>query len=624
MKNIKFNHFTMMMLILGVGMSGKLLALHLIMGINRLALITGKNILIAISIYCLICLLSPKNKLRNILIGNMILSTIFFINAMYFSHFFTLVPAHSIYQIGQLGPVSDSIVGIFNPIFLLFFLDNLIVMYVTLKEKRKIAVDLSKKKLLSTLIIAILTVSGLNLHVARTTDKYFTPFNMGVLNYHIFDIAQFIDRNTIKIEHVKAFSKFVDRKEVSDNYFGIAEGKNVIVILAESLQSFVINKQIDGQYITPVLNELIGSESIYFDRFYEQVGWGNTSDSEFLIHNGFYPSPRIFSYKAYEDNDFITLPSKLADRGYSTLALHANYGFFWNRDQIYPSQGIETFISLEDFDEGEFIVLGLSDRELFSQSLPILAKQQNPFYAFYITVTNHHPFYLPIKQRELNLPEDIEGTVLGNYLQTVRYLDTQIGIFIENLKEKGLYDDTIIAIYGDHKGLDMRDDEIREVMSDFLGRPYDKDEMYRVPLIIHMPGKGMQKTVSTAGGQIDFFPTMANLLGIQLKKDSIFGRDLLNIEKGFVAIAPHVYPGSFIDNEIIFIMSNDGVFENSRAWNKHTGEDVDLEECREGFERALNELRLSDYVMRNNLVRKAHREGLRNFLIRRVTPEEDN
>lgn len=622
MIDLKLSKFTQIIIILALGMLAKLSALHYTMGINAVVFITVKNFLLAVCIYCVVCLLSPKNKLRSILIVNTIISTIFFIDAMYFSHFYTLVPAHSIYQVGQLGPVSDSIVGIFNPLYLLFFLDNAVVIYLVKRKKEKVVFDLSKKSLLATLVVTILVVSGLNIHVARKTEKYFTPYNMGVINYHLYDIASSIDRSTINIEQVQAFSTIAVNEEASDDYFGLAEGKNVIVMLAESLQSFVINEKIDGQYITPVLNELIDNESIYFDRFYEQVAWGNTSDSEFLVHNGYYPSPRIFSYKAYEGNDFVTLPWLLKERGYSTLALHANYGYFWYREQIYPSQGIDTFISLEDFDEGEFIVLGLSDRELFSQSIPILEKQPRPFYSFYITVTNHHPFFLPEEHKELDIPEHYEETVLGKYLHTVRYLDTQIGLFIEDLKERDLYDDSIIIIYGDHKGLDMRDEDINESVSSFLGKPYEEDEMYRVPLIIHMPGEGMQKTVSTAGGQIDFFPTVANLLGIELKEDSNFGKDLLNIENGFVAIAPHVAPGSFIDNEKIFIMSNDGIFENSRAWNKYTGDPVELEECRAGFQRAINELRLSDYIMRNNLVGEAQREGISNILLRAIPDNE--
>lgn len=616
MVDLKISKFTKLILIIGVGMLAKLLALHLIMGINAVVFITAKNFFLAFCIYCLVYLLSPKNKLRNIVIVNIIISTIFFIDAMYFSHFYTLVPVHSIYQLGQLGPVSDSIVGTFNPLYLLFFMDNAVVIYLVKRNKQKIVLDLNNNKLLATLLISILVVSCMNIHVARSTENYLTPYNMGVINYHLYDIASFIDSNTINIEQVQAFTNVVSNEEVSDDYFGVAEGKNVIVILAESLQSFVINAKLNGQYITPVLNGLIENESIYFDRFYEQVAWGNTSDSEFLIHNGYYPSPRIFSYKAYEDNAFVTLPAMLKDKGYSTLALHANYGYFWNRENIYPKQEIDTFISLEDFDQGEFIVLGLSDRELFSQSMPILEKQPRPFYSFYITVTNHHPFYLPEEHKELDIPQYYEETVLGNYLHTVRYLDTQIGLFIDDLKERGIYDDSIILIYGDHKGLDMRDENINAAVSSFLGKPYEEDEMYRVPLIVHIPGKGMQKTVSTAGGQIDFFPTVANLLGIELKEDSNFGKDLLNIEEGFVAVAPHVAPGSFIDNDKIFIMSNDGIFENSRAWNKYTGELVELEECREGFNRAINELRLSNYIMRNNLVGKAQREGINNIILK--------
>jgi len=173
------------------------------------------------------------------------------------------------------------------------------------------------------------------------------------------------------------------------------------------------------------------------------------------------------------------------------------------------------------------------------------------------------------------------------------------------LKEEGLYEDSIIVIYGDHQGLDMRNEEINDLLSSFLGKSYQEDEMFRVPLIIHMENSTLPKEISTAGGQIDFTPTI-----VKIEPDKILGKDLLNIEQGFVAKQVHVARGSFIDDEKIFIMSNDGIFENSIAWNIQTREAVDIEECRAGYERALAEVNLSEYILENNLISMVKEKGL--------------
>lgn len=630
-KLFTWNNLYKDMMLFSIGIFIKLFALHYYMGINEGFLtITIINFLVVIAFFCLATLLKERKRLTTFLTINIILSIIFFIDVLYYSHFFTLTPAHSIYQIGLLGPVSDSIIALLRPYYFLIFLDCLILWRYYRRSKREVdshAFTLAKKQKLAFLLIffvLIFTTGGTTYKTFKTTEGIYTPHNLGVVNYHLYDIVSLFAKSTLD-DRVEAIAETITEEDsiYFKKGFGIAKGKNVIVIQAESLQSFVINKEIEGQMITPVLNELINNNSIYFSRFYEQVGWGNTSDAEFITHNSFYPSIKTFSYKAFEENDFITLPMLLKEKGYSTIAFHGNEPDFWNRRSIYPSQGIDTYISLEEFEADEWIGMGISDGSLFRQSIDYLHKTPNPFYAFYITLTSHHPFTLDEQYRGLNIQGPFKDTCLENYLQTIHYLDRQIGNFIQMLKREGLYEDTLIVIYGDHQGLDMRNEEVNELLSLFLGKEYKEDEMFRVPLIIHMDEDnwfedltpGGETTI--AGGQIDFFPTIGNLLGLRIEPDKVLGKDLLNIEEGFVAMQIHVARGTFIDNEKIFIMSNDGVFENSRAWNIQTGVSVDLEECREGYERALAEVRLSDYIMQNNLISLVNEKGLEYIIYNR-------
>lgn len=600
-----------------LGIFIKIFILHAYMGIdNNFFIITISNVVLVTVIFGLIFLCREEKRISIYLTVNMGLSILFLMDIMYFSHFFTLIPVHSIYQIGQLGPVSNSVVSLIKPHYLLFFIDTLLLW--VFFRKKQITLPVLKKKqkkvLAMTLFLLIIVSSVITYKTSIDTEGHYTPYNLGVVNYHLYDIVNFFIKSPLDIDRVEAIMDTINHVDSNQKGFELAKERNVIVIQAESIQNFVINREINGQSITPVLNNLINNDSVYFSHYYEQVGWGNTSDAEFISHNSFYPSTKTFSYKAFEDNDFATLPMLLKAENYSTIAFHGNQGSFWNRESIYPAQGIDTFISLEKLQEDELIGIGLSDGSLFKQSVDFLKEQSQPFYSFYITLTSHHPFVMENEYKGLNLQGTYEGTLLEDYLQTVHYFDNELGKYIELLKKEGLYDNSIIVIYGDHEGLNMNNEEANHLLTSFLGKPYEEDEMFRVPFIVHIPNSGIKEEVRTVGGQIDFFPTMANLLGLEIQSNKVLGKDLLNTKDGFVAKQVHVARGSFIDNEKIFIMSNDGIFENSKAWNIHTGEVVDLQECREGYERALAEISLSEYVLQNNLVSTVKEKGLEYIL----------
>lgn len=114
-----------------------------------------------------------------------------------------------------------------------------------------------------------------------------------------------------------------------------------------------------------------------------------------------------------------------------------------------------------------------------------------------------------------------------------------------------MYDNTVIAIYGDHQGMNKETPSVRWKMTDFLGKEYDYDEMLNVPFIIHIPGLNESKVVDTVGGEVDIMPTIANLMDLDTKQPYVFGHDLLNADEGFIAQISYVGRGSFITSVII-------------------------------------------------------------------------
>ena len=382
----------------------------------------------------------------------------------------------------------------------------------------------------------------------------------------------------------------------------LAEGKNLILVQIEALQSMMLQAEYEGQELMPNLNQLLKKDTIYFDHYYATIGKGNTADAEFATLNSLYPVIDRECYELYQTNTYDGLPWMLKEKGYSTFGVHGYLGDFWNRNYAYPYQGIDEYYSIEDLDDSDQIGLGISDKSMFRQAAALMEEQEGPFFSFLVTLTNHHPYQLPEELSEIRLKEEHEGTKFGSYLQTVHYTDQAIASFIEELKARDLYEDSVLVFYGDHHGLNKNMDDNEIYVSEWLGREYDYDEMFRIPLIIHIPGIGYAETVSTVGGQVDFLPTIANLMNLELDHPYILGRDLYNAEEGFVAFTAYLFEGSFAKDGVMFEISREGLFEGSRAWVIGTGEELPIEEYYEDYEKAVKLKQTSRDILEQDLI----------------------
>jgi phosphoglycerol transferase MdoB-like AlkP superfamily enzyme len=169
-----------------------------------------------------------------------------------------------------------------------------------------------------------------------------------------------------------------------------------------------------------------------------------------------------------------------------------------------------------------------------------------------------------------------------------------VGLFIDDLKKRGIWDNSILVVYGDHLGLPIyslhRDD--KELMQEIYGREYGYADMLNIPLIIASPKVTKPAVMNQIGGQSDIMPTIANLVGVSLKDHIYFGQDLLNQKSNLLPERYYLPSGSFITNHSLFV-SGAGYADGSHYPLQGLG-NSDSKASLDEYNRALRLLYLSD------------------------------
>ena len=579
----------------------------------RLSLVSlGEEILIVINsigpillIYGSIYFLKPAKRIFAVIGVSALFSVIMIANTLFYKFYDDIMTLPILLQMDNTGGLGSSVMNLidFKVLFLVMNLPILMVANRRIKDSTKVTPHFYKKYFIS-MIGAYLLTFGLS--YLSGLPMFNVPYNrevmiktLGIYQYGLYDIYLSL---TTPIDYALAennefieVSNYVKSNQINPNseLFGVAKDQNIIVISLESLQEFAINLEVNGEEVTPFLNQFI-QECYYFDNFYQQTSQGKTSDAEFITENSLYAADRGSAFYAKSQNQYESLASIFKGQGYYTAVFHANEKEFWNRETMYEALGFDHF-----FDESAFLVneensfgWGLTDEAFFEQTLDYLKGLPQPFYAKLLTLTNHYPFEIP-EQYQYISPGETNNEIVNHYITTVRYLDEALKSFITNLKESGLYDNTIIVMYGDHYGLSesyyedlailLQEEEIT------LNRHLD---LQRVPFIIHLPNQEEGEVVSTVSGQIDMKPTLLNLVGLPVNAYINFGQDLFAADRRELIV---LRDGSFIGSEYRYA--------DSTCLRSDSGELVDQSFCESLEKVAVLDLYYSDLILNKDLLR---------------------
>ncbi|MBM7647763.1 lipoteichoic acid synthase [Bacillus ectoiniformans] len=555
-----------------------------------------------------------KGRARNIafVLINVLLSFVLYANIAYYRFFNDFITVPVLMQAKSNAGIGSSAMELISIFDLFYFVDTFIIIGLIVMKKAGLQEKLRIRTVMSVMTSAVL-IFLLNLGLAnidrpelltRSFDRNYLVKYLGVNNFTIYDLVQ-NSKTTAKramadsseISEVENYVKSNNPKP-NPEMFGKAKDMNVIYVSMESLQTFAIDKKVNGKEVTPFLNSLVKDEgAFYFDNFFHQTGQGKTSDAEFMMENSLFGLPQGAVYMTHAENTYQSAPAMLKDEGYTSAVFHGNYKTFWNRSEMYRSFGYDKFYDATYYDmekQDHLVSYGLKDKPFFKESMPYLTSLKQPFYSKFLTLSNHFPF--DRHEKDTDFQKGTTGDkVVDNYFQTAHYMDQSLEQFFNDLKKSGLYDNTVIVMYGDHYGIS---ENHNEAMGKVLGEEVTDNkhaQLQRVPLYIRVPGvKG--EVNHTYSSQVDVMPTVMHLLGQDTKDYIHFGQDL------FAKDRDEIVP--FRNGDVI---SKEFSHVKGVCYDNVTGEPVQEAErkqaCQQVSDEGTKRLELSDKVVYEDLLR---------------------
>lgn len=549
-------------------------------------------------------LFKEKKRYIYLLVCAIVFTAICTINSAYYT-FYTSFASVSMLSLTQyIGEVGDAVVENVLQIKDLVYIVPLgffIYYYHKLVRNNKYKIYSKNnriKKFKNTLIggiiilfAFIITLSSLEIsRFVKQWNREYIVMRFGIYLYQGNDIVASVQPkisalfgyDDAKKEFNEYYEKRSDKRDYSNEYTNIFEGRNVIVIHAESMQDIAINRTFNGEEVTPNLNRMI-KEGLYFNNFYSQVSVGTSSDTELTFNTSLMPTQNGTAFVSYFDRTYIATPSLMKEKGYYTFSMHANNADFWNRRAMHESLGYDKFYSKETYNikEKEIIGLGLSDKEFFSQSVEKIKKikeKHDKYYGLLIMLTNHTPFSdtdkygeFPVTMKTTITKEDgtteeieapyLEGTKLGNYFKSVHYADAALGEFFQKMDEEGLLENTVVILYGDHdarlpkseynlmNNYDPLTDDVKDkkdpTYQEYDSFDYELDR--KVPFLIWTKDGKVNGEVNYTMGMYDVMPTIGNMLGFYNKY--ALGHDIFETKENNLVVFPN---GNWITDKMYY------------------------------------------------------------------------
>ena len=435
--------------------------------------------------------------------------------------------------------------------------------------------------IVGVLLVVIIQVFGANIRFGnnspamlyrRSTPAFVNVY--GLIPLYMFEATLMITPGAfppppIAREHVPIIKNDLAGEEI------VRRGQNIIAIQVESLDSNILGYRYGGREITPFLNRL-KAESLYFDNFYAQHVNGSF-DAELSFFTSVYPLNKNYGFKVNDLVSFDSLIETLGNHGYATVAFHGNDKTFFFRDKAYEELGFDRFYSREDYREDLMhysnvgSTFGVNDYDFLQQSAYILKDIDQPFFAFFITVTSHTPFDFYPEEMVVEEFASIQNPLVRGYFNSMAFVDAALEHFFDLLEQEGLLDDALVVLYSDHDA-GVEKEEYSSKRDFILTRQVKVPES--IPLMIRHPeiAPGVSHK---EGSPADLAPTILDLIGEIEKPGDFMGYSLLGpIDAPILFL--HELPQLLHEGQL-FVLSPDGL-ESAGYESSSGGRELELPE----------------------------------------------
>lgn len=533
-----------------------------------------------------------KKRILVITIIDIIISLILLADNLYYNYSSNLI---SFMQVGNLKYTKEIVSvlpDLINIKYLLYFIDVFLFLIIYKFSKNSNSKNMSKSVSLAVyLSILALIYPKFVSNMIFSSQIFFdkgTQVNLtSLFAYHINDISNLLNiKKSIiynDVEEIKEdIIKIDSEKEikVKEDITGIAKGKNVIVVQLEAVENFLVNKSLNGVEILPNINKFV-NENVNISNMYMQ-SYSTTADSEFAFSTGLYPIENGQSFEKYFASTYPNIYKILSKEGYYTAYTHGNRSNFWNREATYKSFGVDYTKYMSDYEDTSDIIVGfMSDESVYRQIIPEMKNYKEPYIQTIVAASSHAPFDLgglSEEDKKIKASMDLgkyDDTIVGRYIESCRYADYAFGKFIEQLKAEGIYDDTVIFVFGDHCGPSKEDESVKMFLEETQNKSITNiDAVLRyinVMAAIKVPGIE-HMTIDWPTSKIDVKSTILDILGVEdimSLGDSIFNdREYVSLNNGNIITKDYYYESKWYDIK--------------------TGKEVDLEKLNETEKEKLN------------------------------------
>ena len=363
-------------------------------------------------------------------------------------------------------------------------------------------------------------------------------------------------------EDLSKISEYLNDHTLGNSEFaGLLQGKNVILVLMESMDDWMIGEH------TPTICTLM-EQGINFTQFYTPAYGGvRTFNSEFCINTGSYLSSQGGYAFDYVTNHFDqSLAAQLKKLGYSAKVFHYNDPAFYSRGEFSPAMGYEEYVYYRDYvSDEDWENQQYDDTLLFANELlrDEFFREGQPTLNFIITRSAHLSYqYNEVlswwglnKYPEYRYVTGREETNCA-YLKA-RLVDDMFARLLEELEARGQLENTVIIGVTDHYTYGYRNEDGSTDIESLLELSNVDRELLleRTPCFIwsaDLQPMVVDKTLNTA----DLLPTVLSLLGVDSSYQYI-GRDAF--DPNYTGFAPFS-DGSWIVDNLGYDASEDVLF----------------------------------------------------------------